>query len=544
MMRTAHDREFGLFGRGYRARLIVSIAGLLLLVFVPLVLYGIITDRNILRTQFEQTGAYLVRNLARNSETGVFSESFPFLQAPLAAIADKKEVVWAAVYDSNANLIKAVGSGAEGMAPLPDDMQQWMQEAGPDPAVGKTVGTAGVPVLDFYAPIVLQRGGFEEDDFEPVDGVSVFQEEVIGFARVGISLVVLNERTRQILRAALLLAGLYVVAGCWTLFFIQRAITRPIYLLAEGARAIGAGDLTRRIDVHTRDEIEDLAAAFNAMACRLQQAVDERRLHEQQREKLLADIANKNRELENLVYVVSHDLRSPLVNIQGFSQILQQQAAELTGGVEKLLAGGQHDAASRAAVDKLARADMPQSIGFVLAGAAKIDALLNGLLTVSRTGRAPMNFSEITADRLFADILAAQQFQLNSIGATVKLATLPRCHGDEHLLNQVFSNIISNAIKYRDPQRPLVLEISGSEQDCLIVYSIRDNGQGIDERHLERIWNAFYRVDASLPDSGEGIGLAIVKRIVEKHQGRVWVESAPGQGSVFYVELQKAVLSV
>lgn len=543
-MRLKKDSKSGAIIWGYRKRVIVSIGSLLLMVFIPLVLYGILTDRKLLRDHFEQTGDYLVKNLARNSETGVFSESISFLQVPLAAIATKQDVLWAAVYGTDAVLIQSVGSGAEGLPPLPHDIQQWMHAVDLDSVRRQTVSESGVRVLDFYAPIFLQQGSFFEDDFEPDRAGLSGTGEVIGFARVGISLSMLTERTNAILRTSLLLACLYVSVSCLGIFFIQRAIAKPIQKLAEGALEIGRGKLTRRIDVHTRDEIEDLAGAFNHMAEQLQQAVDERLLHEQQRENLLCGIENKNKELENLVYMVSHDLRSPLINIQGFSQLLQQQAFDLVAVVETMLEGRPPDRETRAVLDAGVVQEMVNSVSFIRAGVAKMDTLLKGLLTVSRTGRAPMNIRAVDAEVLFADILAAQKFQLNEISATVDLEKLPPCHGDKHLLNQIFSNLISNAIKYRNPQRSLVINISAREQERMIVYSVRDNGQGIAPRHFARIWDAFYRVDASLPDSGEGLGLAIVRRIAEKHQGRVWAESEPGQGSVFYVELQKEMFYV
>lgn len=529
--------------RGYRTRLITAIVGLLLLVFVPLVVYGIVTDRGILRRHVEQTGAYLVNNLARNSEMGVFSESVSFLRAPLAAIIDRQDVVWAAVYAADASLIRAEGPSSAMAGELTADTVHWMREADAGSLLSATSMAGGVPVLDFYAPIVLQHAGYGEFDLEPEEAFTSAVPTVIGLARVGISLAVLNQRTGQILRAALLLAILYVVAGCWALFFIQRAIARPIRLLAEGARAIGAGDLTRRIEVRTRDEIEDLAETFNQMAVQLQQAVDEERLHVRQRETLLENIESKNRELESLVYVVSHDLRSPLVNIQGFSQILQQQAEELVASTRDLLRDSGADAEAMARLDAVADREIPESVGFILAGAVKMNTLLNGLLAVSRSGRAPMSIRQIDAGRLFGDILAAQQFQLSEISSTVHMGDLPQCHGDPALLNQIFSNIISNAIKYRDQQRALVIDISGIEKETTVEYCVRDNGRGIEARNLDRIWTAFYRVDGSASDAGDGLGLAIVKRLVDRHLGRVRVESGPGCGTAFYVELQRQMFS-
>ena len=246
------------------------------------------------------------------------------------------------------------------------------------------------------------------------------------------------------------------------------------------------------------------------------------------------EITAKNQELENCLYIASHDLRSPLVNIQGFSRRLQKQV----DSIETALAECALSPATKAGIDAITRDGIPKTLNFIFSSVTKMDVLLNGLLHLSRTGRAIMTIKEIDINQLFQKIIANFNFQLTQLDATITTKDIPSCYGDENLLNQLFSNIIGNAIKYYDKNRGLVIEVTARKEFRKVIYSIRDTGLGMESRHLERIWDIFYRVDSTLADAGEGLGLSIVKRIAEKHKGRVWVESAAGKGSVFYIELQ------
>lgn len=247
-------------------------------------------------------------------------------------------------------------------------------------------------------------------------------------------------------------------------------------------------------------------------------------------------IQAKNKELENYLYVASHDLRSPLVNIQGFSHRLQEQFQE----VSSLLQPCALPESVRTAIDSLTGVGIPKSLNFIHSSAAKMDALINGLLQISRTGRVEMNVTKVDMNHLLHAVLAAHNFQILEVKGSVSFAgDLPFCFGDENLLNQLFSNLISNAIKYRCQQRTLQITITGAVEANKVRYCVRDNGIGIDRRHLERIWDMFFRVDASSQNLGDGLGLSIIKRIVERHKGKVWVVSELGIGSEFFVEFQK-----
>ena len=190
-------------------------------------------------------------------------------------------------------------------------------------------------------------------------------------------------------------------------------------------------------------------------------------------------------------------------------------------------------------LDAITDKDIPRTLDFIFSGVSKMDALLSGLLQISRTGRAKMTIKKIDMDRLLQTIIASYDHQLTQLGAAINVKDLPSCYGDENLLNSLFSNLIGNSIKYHDKNRRLLIDVAARKEFGKVIYSIRDTGIGIESRHIEKIWDVFYRVDSSKANTGEGLGLSIVKRIAAKHKGRVWAESETGKGSVFYVELSK-----
>lgn len=246
---------------------------------------------------------------------------------------------------------------------------------------------------------------------------------------------------------------------------------------------------------------------------------------------LMADLKRANSELENLIYVASHDLRTPLVNLQGFGQRLEKDCAEL------LAQGAPTGAASNepSAADRIAK-----SLHYIRSSASKMDALINGLLRVSRIGHAEVNIQTIDMNQLLKQARTTLEFQIQQAGADVQVGPLPPCRGDPQLLGQVFSNLIDNALKYRAPPRPLRIEVSGRMEKGESIYCVADTGLGIAVEHQNKIWEMFHRLDPAGPVAGEGLGLKIVRRIVERHRGRIWMESTAGEGSRFFVAIPKA----
>lgn len=311
--------------------------------------------------------------------------------------------------------------------------------------------------------------------------------------------------------------------------YLARSISRPIVSLARTAADISSGDLSRRAEVTSRDEIGDLAQAFNQMAVNLVEANIGLERQVAERTNALED---KAKELEQIVYVTSHDLRSPLVNIQGFTRELEESLKDVHLALES------KDVPS-ATKDKLAVAldkDIPGSLKFITTSTAKIDALLTGLLQLSRLGRATLTMEDLDMNKLMLDVIQVSQFRAKEAGATIEVADLPPCRGDKVQINQVFSNLVENALKFLDSSRQGIIKVSGNQDGERVIYCVEDNGIGIPAEYQENIFEIFNRLDPT-GSSGEGLGLTIIRRIINRHGGKVSIESEPGQGSKFSVSL-------
>ena len=260
--------------------------------------------------------------------------------------------------------------------------------------------------------------------------------------------------------------------------------------------------------------------------------ISERKRAETERDRLMVELTQKNKELEGIIYVASHDLRSPLVNVQGFSRKLAKNCAEL-GRISDDSAIPEE---VRRPMRALVREDIPRSLGFITSSIEKMDGLLGGLLRLSRLGRASLCFATVDMNTLMADVVASLTWQIEKTGARIKVNDLPPCHTDAIQVSQVFSNLIDNAIKYRSLERPLVVTVSCDVFPEGRRYCVEDNGIGIAPDQQEKVWEIFQRLNPS-DNPGEGLGLTLVRRIVDRLGGSVWLESEPGSGSRFYVVL-------
>jgi two-component system, chemotaxis family, sensor kinase Cph1 len=260
--------------------------------------------------------------------------------------------------------------------------------------------------------------------------------------------------------------------------------------------------------------------------------VTDRKRAEAEKDRLAREVERRKVELEQLIYAASHDLRTPLVSVQGFVGELRLSMKDLLAELGR--PGVPPDV--RKSIAKLADADIPESLKFIEAGAARMSALLSGLLRLSRLGRTTFHAQSLDMNHVVSQIVQSLEFAARKAGAKVEVTDLPAALGDPMQMGQVFSNLVENAFKYRSPDRPLVIRITGRFDDGMAVYSVEDNGIGIAPEQQQRVFTPFFQVD-SRASAGEGLGLTIVTRIVERLGGRVWVESEPGKGSRFIVAL-------
>ena len=261
-----------------------------------------------------------------------------------------------------------------------------------------------------------------------------------------------------------------------------------------------------------------------------------RKAVEAEKNKLDQRLREANEELQRFTYIVGHDLRSPLVNIMGFSSELdvwQKKVFERLAA-ERNLHGPNADAED----DRALREDVEESLSFIKASVAKMDRLIGALLKLSREGQRQFQPEVIDMSRLLTSNSEALAYQVQAAHAKISIGELPTITSDRLALEQVFSNLMDNAIKYLRPGVAGTIEVGATETYSAITYEVRDNGRGIDIKDRERIFDLFRRSGVQ-DQPGEGIGLAHSRALVRRLGGSIHVESELNKGTAFQVTLPK-----
>jgi PAS domain S-box-containing protein len=244
--------------------------------------------------------------------------------------------------------------------------------------------------------------------------------------------------------------------------------------------------------------------------------ITKRKVAEESLQVTLKRLEKSNYDLEQFAYVASHDLQEPLRMITSFLQLLQRRYGE--------------------SLD----ADANEFIGFAVDGAARMQKLINDLLTFSRLNTKPVELREINTEEVLEQVIFESKIFIENNSAVITHDPLPAIYADFSQMTQLFQNLIVNAIKYRGSERPKI-HISAKRGGEGWLFSVQDNGMGIEENQKIRIFKIFQRLHGRDEYEGTGIGLAIAKRIVERHGGTIWVESDPGKGSIFYFNIPQEV---
>jgi signal transduction histidine kinase/ABC-type amino acid transport substrate-binding protein len=266
----------------------------------------------------------------------------------------------------------------------------------------------------------------------------------------------------------------------------------------------------------------------------LTHSIAERKQAENDLARLNIDLKAKNEELEQVVYVASHDLRSPLVNIDGYSKELEYAIKDLCNTLSDKFSNN-----ALTAIATILDDDIPEALKFIRTSTAKMDTLLTGLLRLSRSGRAALKIGSLDMNELVSRVVDSTEFKIKETGVEIIVEDLPPCQGDAIQIDQVFSNLLENALKCLDQNRPGVIRITGNGVGDNSVYCVEDNGIGIDVKHRDKIFEIFHQLNP-VQNKGDGLGLTIVKRILGRLEGSIRIESELGTGSRFYVSLPKA----
>ncbi len=337
-----------------------------------------------------------------------------------------------------------------------------------------------------------------------------------------------DHRSNRFMQAMLVLFILVSAASGWRLYV---AAVRPLLSLRRTTAQLAQGDLGARSSVRSNDEFGELARGLDQMAealqttlasrAELEREIRARRALARNREAALAELQRSNAELDAFAYVASHDLQEPLRVVSSFLQLIERRY------------GDQLDAKGR------------RWIAFAVDGAQRMYGLIDDLLSYSRVTTRARPFVDVDLEVLMGQVRNDLAETIAAAGAELQLGPLPTIHADVSQLRQLLQNLVANAVKFAQPGRapricvraePINLERPGAHTPAWRI-CVEDNGIGIEPAYHERIFQVFQRLHTREEYPGTGIGLAICKKIAERHGGTIHLRSTPGEGSCFCVDL-------
>ncbi|GHH74182.1 sensor histidine kinase [Promicromonospora soli] len=412
------------------------------------------------------------RELASDAEVTLASEE-----------AMERTEAWLAEYAEP--VVAAVGAAPSGQVACRTELLRTAPSSAEGAALFESAHTA---VVHYLAELSAQRD-------EIVGTLEVWEQVLLG--------------------AVATLVLVVVLMGTMMWLALEGWVIRPLTELTAEVRVVSSGVLGREIRPAGSGEVALLAMHVETMRRELVHQVEEIRLSHQEVENahdLLSDktreLERSNRDLEQFAYVASHDLQEPLRKVASFTQLLQKRY------------GGSLDE----------RAD--QYIEFAVDGAKRMQRLIQDLLSFSRVGRTGVPREDVELEGVLASALSELSERIEETGAQIVHDPMPGVHGERALLQQLFVNLVGNSLKFRDPDRVPAIRIEVRSMRAHWEISVVDNGIGIDAQYAERVFVIFQRLHPREQYAGTGIGLSLVKRIVEYHKGRIWIEPAAGGGTI------------
>lgn len=403
-----------------------------------------------------------------------------------------------------------------------------------------------------------QRVQLASLDSEPLPPpIQAFRDELGAFvadesrldAERSSELAATREQQRYALIAAI--AGSMLIWAIAALAFAGN-IGRRLHTLTANAQRLGRSQALGA-PLAGDDELAQLDAALHRTSQRLTEAEHDQatlqatlEMRAQELTRVNDNLRQQKQDNDMFIYSVSHDLRSPLVNLQGFSRELQVSCDEL----RTMLDAARLPEVERSRITRVLDGNLSEALHYLRTAVARSASIIDALLRISRAGRLEYQWQRVSVARAVARVVESLHQAIAERGVVVSVGELPPVWGDPTAIEQIFANLIGNAVNYLDTARPCRIEIGTLEQPQpeageraprMRTYYVRDNGLGIPAACMPKMFSAFQRLHGDRA-KGDGIGLALVRRVTERHGGRAWVESTEGVGSTFYVTLPEQPL--
>jgi signal transduction histidine kinase len=346
-----------------------------------------------------------------------------------------------------------------------------------------------------------------ESYFDPVRAALDALQGRLGTARVEATGILENAATTTNVVLICIALGFAVVVAVLAIG-LRLAAIRPISRLAEEVRTVSRGDFEHPVEQSGPREVRELGADVNLMRERILQELSALKVAHTELDQRSSDLERSNAELEQFAYIASHELQEPLRKVASFCQLLERRY--------------------KRQLDE--RAD--QYIAFAVDGAKRMQILINDLLAFSRVGRIVRDPVLVSCDAVLEQALANLSYSIEQAEAVVEADKLPKVSAEVPLLTTVFQNLVSNALKFHGEEKPHV-RITVRRTGDFWEFGIADNGIGIDSEYAERIFVIFQRLHNKADYPGTGIGLAMCRKIIEYHGGRIWLDTTVESGSRF-----------
>lgn len=332
------------------------------------------------------------------------------------------------------------------------------------------------------------------------------------YVGLGVAVQSMLQGVTTVLQWIIIAGVVLILLGIAAAWLMSRSITKPLGKLTRAAAALTVNNYASavNVDITRNDELGSLAGAFNAMAMEVFRMHKDLEDAVKQRTRQL-ELANSD--LKAFSYSVSHDLRAPLRAMQGFAAALKEDY------------GGKIDA------------DADRMIEKIVANAEAMSHLIDDLLAFSHLGTAPVSRENVNMQQL-ATLVTGELLQDAPAGKyAMHIQQLPPVYADGAMLKQVLTNLIGNAVKYSAKKEHPVIEVGCEEEGEKTIYYVKDNGAGFNMTYVDKLFGVFQRLHSQQEFAGTGVGLALVRRIIDKHGGEIWAEAAEGQGAAFYFTL-------